>query len=115
MTPETSIHSSADLSLAQQATELIDARIDDLAGPKSLSLKVLARDLGTTATHLQKAFTRVVGISPWDYGAERRAQAFRAHLKSEPRVTDAIYAAGYGSASRVYEQSGFLLGMSPAS
>ncbi len=115
MTPETNIRSSADLSLAQQATELIDARIDDLAGPKSLSLKVLARDLGTTATHLQKAFTRVVGISPWDYGAERRAQAFRAHLKSEPRVTDAIYAAGYGSASRVYEQSGFLLGMSPAS
>ncbi len=110
-TPE----ASADVSLAQQAADLIDARIADLSQPKQLSLKALAGDLGTSATHLQKAFTRAVGISPWDYGAERRAQAFRARLKTEPSVTEAIYAAGYGSASRVYEQSGFLLGMSPAS
>jgi len=110
-TPE----ASADVSLAQQAADVIDARIADLSQPKQLSLKALAGDLGTSATHLQKAFTRAVGISPWDYGAERRAQAFRARLKTEPSVTEAIYAAGYGSASRVYEQSGFLLGMSPAS
>ena len=110
-TPE----ASADVSLAQQAADLIDARIADLSQPKQLSLKALAGDLGTSATHLQKAFTRAVGISPWDYGAERRAQAFRARLKTELSVTEAIYAAGYGSASRVYEQSGFLLGMSPAS
>ena len=106
---------AADVQLAQAAADLIDARVKDGDAPGSLSLKALATDLETTPMRLQRAFTRAVGISPWDYGAERRAQAFRAHLKTEPRVTDAIYAAGYSSASRVYEQSGFLLGMSPAS
>jgi len=105
----------ADIVLAQQAADLIDARVAEAAEYRQISLKILAADLGTSTTHLQKAFTRVVGISPWDYSAEKRAQAFRGHLKTEPSVTDAIYAAGYGSASRVYEQSGFLLGMSPAS
>ena len=110
-----STENTADVSLAQQAADLIDARVTDLARPGQLSLKVLAADLQTAPTHLQKVFSRVVGISPWDYGAEKRAQAFRAQLKSAPSVTDAIYGAGYGSPSRVYEQSGFLLGMSPAS
>jgi AraC family transcriptional regulator of adaptative response/methylated-DNA-[protein]-cysteine methyltransferase len=108
-------HSPADLSLAHRAADLIDARIAEGAEQRQVSLSVLAADLGTSPTRLQKAFSRVVGLSPWDYGAEKRAQAFRAHLKSAPSVTHAIYAAGYGSASRVYEQSGFLLGMSPAS
>lgn len=106
---------SDDVVLAQQAADLIEQRVTDLERPRQLSLKVLAADLGATPTQLQKAFSRVVGISPWDYGAEKRAQAFRANLKDAASVTDAIYAAGYGSPSRVYEQSGFLLGMSPAS
>ena len=115
MNSEASDPQSADVGLAQQAADLIDARVSDGAEHRQVSLRVLATDLGTSSTKLQKAFSKVVGISPWDYSAEKRAQAFRAHLKTEPSVTDAIYAAGYGSASRVYEQSGFLLGMSPAS
>ena len=110
-----SAENSADVALAQQAADLIEQRITEIDKPGQLSLKVLAADLGTSPTQLQKAFTRAVGISPWDYGAEKRAQAFRANLKATMNVTDAIYAAGYGSPSRVYEQSGFLLGMSPAS
>lgn len=110
-----SAENSDDVVLAQQAADLIEQRVTDLERPRQLSLKVLAADLGATPTQLQKAFSRVVGISPWDYGAEKRAQAFRANLKDAASVTDAIYAAGYGSPSRVYEQSGFLLGMSPAS
>lgn len=113
--PQGTEQNPADVGLAHQAAALIDARIAEGAEHRQVSLRVLAADLGTTPTRLQKAFSRVVGISPWDYGAEKRAQSFRAHLKSEPSVTQAIYAAGYGSASRVYEQSGFLLGMSPAS
>jgi len=110
-----SAENSADVVLAQQAADLIEQRVTDLEKPGQLALKVLAADLGVAPTQLQKAFLRAVGISPWDYGAEKRAQAFRANLKETARVTDAIYAAGYGSPSRVYEQSGFLLGMSPAS
>ncbi len=107
--------SPADVRLAQAAADLIDARIDAGLDHRALTLKALAADLETSPTQLQRLFTRVVGVSPWDYGAQRRADAFRQHLRSDASVTDAIYAAGYSSASRVYEQSGFMLGMTPAS
>ena len=40
-----STENTADVSLAQQAADLIDARVTDLARPGQLSLKVLAADL----------------------------------------------------------------------
>ena len=107
--------SPADVRLAQAAADLIDARIDEGLDHRALTLKALAADLETSPSQLQRLFTRVVGVSPWDYGAQRRANAFRQHLRRDASVTDAIYAAGYSSASRVYEQSGFMLGMTPAS
>ena len=107
--------SPADVRLAQAAADLIDARIDAGLDHRALTLKALAADLETSPTQLQRLFTRVVGVSPWDYGAQQRANAFRQHLRRDASVTDAIYAAGYSSASRVYEQSGFMLGMTPAS
>ena len=107
--------SPADVHLAQAAADLIDARINEGLDHRALTLKVLAADLETSPTHLQRLFSRVVGVSPWDYSAQRRADAFRRHLRRDASVTDAIYAAGYSSASRVYEQSGFMLGMTPAS
>ena len=44
-----STENTADVSLAQQAADLIDARVTDLARPGQLSLKVLAADLQTRA------------------------------------------------------------------
>ena len=67
--------SPADVRLAQAAADLIDARIDAGLDHRALTLKALAADLETSPTQLQRLFNRVVGVSPWDYGAQRRADA----------------------------------------
>lgn len=57
---------------------------------------------GTTVAQIQRAFRSVLGLAPRDYVAACRRQRFLHNLKKGDRVTDAMYDAGYGSASRVY-------------
>ena len=61
---------------------------------------------------VQRLFKREMGVSPLQYQRALRAGALRASLKQGESVTDAIYAAGFGSSSRAYE--GNQLGMTPA-
>ena len=74
----------------------------------------LARAVGLSASHLQRAFRQRFGVSPAEYAQSRKLKALKSALRDAPRVTDAIYDAGYGSGSRVYENTGQLLGMTPA-
>lgn len=74
----------------------------------------LARAVGLSASHLQRAFRQRFGVSPAEYAQSRKLKALKSALRDAPRVTDAIYDAGYGSGSRVYEKTGQLLGMTPA-
>lgn len=78
------------------------------------SLDALARRAGLSAHHLHRVFKRVTGLTPRAFAAARRAERLRARLGQGGRVTDAIYGAGYGSNSRVYEQSDGRLGMTPS-
>jgi AraC family transcriptional regulator of adaptative response/methylated-DNA-[protein]-cysteine methyltransferase len=77
-------------------------------------LPELARAVGLSASHLQRAFRQRFGVSPAEYVQSRKLKALKSALREAPRVTDAIYDAGYGSGSRVYEKTGQLLGMTPA-
>jgi len=77
-------------------------------------LRDLARTVGLSASHLQRAFRQRFGVSPAEYAQSRKLKALKSALRNAPRVTDAIYDAGYGSGSRVYEKTGRLLGMTPA-
>jgi len=63
---------------------------------------------------LQRGFKRVLGVTPAEFAREQRKDRFRDKVR-EPklRVTDAVYEAGFGSSSRVYENVDALLGMSP--
>jgi AraC family transcriptional regulator of adaptative response/methylated-DNA-[protein]-cysteine methyltransferase len=63
--------------------------------------------------HLQRRFKAIVGVSPREFQAACRADRLRASLRRGRDVTTAIYEAGYGSPSRVYE-SGAARGMSPS-
>jgi AraC family transcriptional regulator of adaptative response/methylated-DNA-[protein]-cysteine methyltransferase len=54
----------------------------------------------------------VLGITPRQYIAARRTGALGDQLRTLDNVAQAIYAAGYGSSSRVYED--MPLGMTPA-
>jgi AraC family transcriptional regulator of adaptative response/methylated-DNA-[protein]-cysteine methyltransferase len=77
-------------------------------------LNELARAVGLSASHLQRAFRKRFGVSPAEYAQSLRLKNLKSALRAAPRVTDAIYDAGYGSGSRVYEKTGQLLGMTPA-
>lgn len=63
---------------------------------------------------LLRAFKRVLGITPQQYRDARRVARFKHELKRRPHVGPAVYEAGYGSSSRVYERANAQLGMTPA-
>ena len=77
-------------------------------------LDTLARDAGLSKFHFLRTFKRIVGVSPREFHASERARRLQQALAKGDGVDDAIYGAGYGSPSRVYERSGDLLGMTPA-
>ena len=79
------------------------------------TLDALARLVQLSASHLQRAFRRRYGVSPAEYHRARRFGQFKAALRDGAAVSEAVYAAGFGSGSRVYEHSDRLLGMTPAS
>jgi len=77
-------------------------------------LEALARKAGVSPHHLQRTFKRVVGISPREYAEALRLRAVKVRLKRGDAVTEALYEAGFGSSSRLYESAGARLGMTPA-
>jgi AraC family transcriptional regulator, regulatory protein of adaptative response / methylated-DNA-[protein]-cysteine methyltransferase len=86
--------------------------LDAHAGER-VTLRRLADATGTSPHHLQRAFKRLVGLSPREYAQARRADRLRSLLESGESVSAATYAAGFGSSSRVYEGSDAQLGMTP--
>jgi AraC family transcriptional regulator, regulatory protein of adaptative response / methylated-DNA-[protein]-cysteine methyltransferase len=78
------------------------------------TLGTLAGRVGLSRFHFQRAFTEVVGISPRAYAEACRLGQVKTALKRGERVTPALYDAGYGSSSRLYERAGAALGMTPA-
>jgi AraC family transcriptional regulator of adaptative response/methylated-DNA-[protein]-cysteine methyltransferase len=90
----------------------IDDAVDSGTRPPSLAL--LARACHVSPGHLRRAFVATVGLSPHAYFDARRADRLRRALAEGSDVSTAIDTAGFGSASRVYERAGDLLGMTPA-
>jgi AraC family transcriptional regulator, regulatory protein of adaptative response / methylated-DNA-[protein]-cysteine methyltransferase len=80
----------------------------------NVRLEALARKAGVSPHHLQRTFKRVVGISPREYAEALRLRAVKARLKRGDAVTQALYEAGFGSSSRLYEHADARLGMTPA-
>nr|WP_233175631.1 methylated-DNA--[protein]-cysteine S-methyltransferase [Dyella sp. ASV24] len=79
------------------------------------TLQALAEAASLSPSHLQRAFRRRYGMSPAEYHRARRFGQLKNALRSGAAVSDAVYDAGFGSGSRVYEHSDRLLGMTPAS
>lgn len=98
--------------------EKMTALCDFIRGAAQLgdpvTLDVLCRRAGMTPFRLQRAFRAAVGVTPRQYLRACRFEALKQNLKSVGSVTDAIYESGFGSSSRVYEQTGDRLGMTPA-
>lgn len=79
-----------------------------------LELAALAARAGLSRFHLQRRFKAVVGVTPREYGEACRMRRLKNELRQSPDVTGAVYAAGFGSSSRVYERSDARLGMTPS-
>ncbi len=76
-------------------------------------LAQLARHAGWSPRHLHRIFKEVTGLTPKAYAEAHRAQRVRQGLAQGTSVTDAIYGAGFASASRFYEKTDAVLGMTP--
>jgi AraC family transcriptional regulator of adaptative response/methylated-DNA-[protein]-cysteine methyltransferase len=80
-----------------------------------LPLEHLANQAGLSPFHFQRTFKAVVGLTPRQFVEARRLEMLKENLRSQPSVTAAIYEAGFGSGSRVYERVDTRLGMTPVS
>lgn len=96
-------------ALVQRICREIDAHLDE-----PVRLAALAKSAGLSAAHLQRTFRYVLGISPQQYARARRVLLLKGSLKRGQDVTSALYNAGFGSSSRLYERASGELGMTPA-
>lgn len=105
--PETSAGSPGREAL-ERVRAHIEAHLDE-----RLTLQDLAPVAGWSPTHLQRAFKAALGLSPREYVKALRTERFKSEVRAGRSVTDALYEAGYGSGSRLYEDAGDRLGMTP--
>jgi len=70
---------------------------------QTVTLARLARVASISPHHLQRRFKAIVGLSPREFQSALRAGKLKTSLRDGRDVTTAIYEAGYGSPSRVYE------------
>lgn len=78
-----------------------------------LTLGDLARAHGTSASRVQRTFSRHAGVSPREYANALKMARVRRGLSVGKSVRDATHGAGFGSTSRVYERAQRQLGMTP--
>ena len=76
----------------------------ELHAELSLDLEHLAAEAAVSPFHLQRTFSRLFGVSPKQFQNAIRVQRLKQALRGGADVSQAIYAAGFGSVSRVYEQ-----------
>jgi len=99
--------------ISEQAQYVLRARqlLDNAEGV--VTLAQLSKRVGLSPFHLQRLFKRATGLSPREYQSARRMQHMKAGLRKGDDVTTALYEAGFGSPSRLYENANQQLGMTP--
>ena len=78
-----------------------------------LTLEKLSQQADLSPFHLQRTFKAVTGSTPREYVEMCRMEVLKSELRNGKPVTDAIYQAGFGGSSRVYEKVDTRLGMTP--
>jgi AraC family transcriptional regulator of adaptative response/methylated-DNA-[protein]-cysteine methyltransferase len=86
-----------------KAHQSLPLRLTDLAARAELS-----------PSHFQRRFKDIIGVTPRQFVEACRLEKLKDELRGASSVTNAIYEAGFGSSSRVYERVDTRLGMTPA-
>jgi AraC family transcriptional regulator of adaptative response/methylated-DNA-[protein]-cysteine methyltransferase len=95
--------------VAQRICHYIDDRQDDAP-----SLSELSAHFGLSRHHLARSFKAAIGVTPKAYADMQRIERLKGHLRDGESVTSALYSAGFGSSSRLYEHSDAFMGMTPS-
>ena len=95
-------------ALVRSVCRFIEQNIED-----RVTLAGLAKEFRRSPFHLQRTFKSVLGVSPKAYMDAIRLRQVKHNLQAGHSVTTSLYAAGYGSSSRLYERTATQLGMTP--
>jgi AraC family transcriptional regulator of adaptative response/methylated-DNA-[protein]-cysteine methyltransferase len=105
------------LDAVEEICRLIDSRLAlDSAGAADdgrMTLSALGEVVGMSPYQLDRAFRQAMGITPRQYADAVRMRRLKSRLKKGDDVTTALYEAGFGSSSRLYERAPSQLGMTP--
>ena len=85
--------------LAIKARSYLDGRRGE-----RVTLEELSQAVGASPFHLQRRLKQAFGVSPRGYQEAHRVESVKSSLRNGSGITDAVYAAGYGSVSRFYEK-----------
>jgi AraC family transcriptional regulator, regulatory protein of adaptative response / methylated-DNA-[protein]-cysteine methyltransferase len=97
------------VQMAQEVCRIIEENDGD-----TVTLAALSEQLGVSSFHLQRTFKSIMGITPKDYAETCRVNKFKHGVRKGAAITSAMYDAGFGSSSRLYESASSQLGMTPA-
>jgi AraC family transcriptional regulator of adaptative response/methylated-DNA-[protein]-cysteine methyltransferase len=89
-------------------------RLIESSEGEPVTLDSLSEQVGVSSFHLQRTFKSIMGMSPSDYAETRRVNKFKQGVQAGEKITSAMYDAGFGSSSRLYELASSQLGMTPA-
>jgi AraC family transcriptional regulator, regulatory protein of adaptative response / methylated-DNA-[protein]-cysteine methyltransferase len=95
-------------SRMEELCRYIEEHLDD-----NPDLADLAARAGMSRFHVQRSFKAAVGLTPKQYAEACRMRKLKQSLRTSKDVTAAVYDAGFGSSSRVYERADTRLGMTP--
>jgi AraC family transcriptional regulator of adaptative response/methylated-DNA-[protein]-cysteine methyltransferase len=84
------------------------------AAEEAPPLADLAAQAGLSPHHFHRTFKRIAGVTPRAYAAAHRQRRVQDGLAAGAGVTDALYAAGFGSSGRFYATAPAMLGMTPS-
>lgn len=97
-----------------ELTHMLDlARYIEAHCDETLSLETLAERAHYSQFHLQRRFKAAIGISPKEFQDSCRLAKLKSGLQDQQAVSYAVYDAGFGSMSRIYEKLDTRLGMTP--
>jgi len=93
---------------AKEICRYIEQHLDE-----TITLERLGKVFRQSPFHLQRRFKAALGITPREYADSCRLRLLKRNLQAGDNVTRAMYDAGYGSSSRLYERTAAQLGMTP--
>jgi AraC family transcriptional regulator of adaptative response/methylated-DNA-[protein]-cysteine methyltransferase len=103
-----SLSGNPQLDSAKEICRYMEQHLDE-----PITLERLGKAFRQSPFHLQRRFKAAIGITPREYADACRMRLLKRNLQAGDNVTRAMYDAGYGSSSRLYEKTASQLGMTP--